>query len=229
MGIAENIAGVRERIAGYCEKAGVAAGSVALVAVSKTMGEDRIREAYDAGLRVFGENRVQEWKEKSGNLPADIKWNLIGRLQTNKVKYIINKGVYLLHALDRLSLAEELQKQCERHDTAIDTLVQLNLAKEDTKAGIYEEELDGFLEAAARMDRVRIKGVMTIGPLGGGERETRSVFAQAKRIYDRMRARDPGVEHLSMGMTGDFGWAILEGSNMVRVGAAIFGERKQKT
>jgi pyridoxal phosphate enzyme (YggS family) len=228
MGIKENIAAVRGRIAAYCERAGVDASAVELVAVSKTMDAERVAEAYAAGLRSFGENRVQEFLEKSEKLPEDIQWNLIGRLQTNKVKYIINKGIYLLHALDRVALAEELQKQCERRGACVDALVQLNLAKEDTKAGLYAEELDGFLETVARMDRIHIRGVMTIGPMGGDEGETRDVFARAKRIYDRMRAQMPDIDCLSMGMTGDFGWAILEGSNMVRVGAAIFGERVQK-
>jgi len=227
--IARNIEEVYEQIGNYCHKAGIDPSGVELVAVSKTVGGDKVQEAYDAGMRMFGENRVQEFVAKSAALPGDIKWNLIGQLQTNKVKYIINQGVYLLHSLDRMALAEALEKQCEKCGTHIDALIQVNLTKENTKSGLYEEELDGFLEDISHMERLRIKGIMTIGPTFGGESETRGVFARAKRLFDRLKNDIPGAEYLSMGMTGDFGWAILEGSNMVRVGTAIFGERKTKT
>ncbi len=224
-GIDGNIEKVLGEISEYCGKAGVPDGSVHLVAVSKTVDAGKIREAYDAGLRMFGENKVQEFVKKSEELPKEIKWNLIGQLQTNKVKYIINKGVFLLHSLDRLSLAQAIQKQCDREGASLDALIQLNLTHEETKAGLDETELDSFLEELEKLDKIRVRGIMTIGPTFGDEKEIRTVFARAKRIYDDIGRQLPDIQYLSMGMSHDFGWAILEGSNMVRVGTAVFGER----
>jgi pyridoxal phosphate enzyme (YggS family) len=223
--VRRNIEAVREKIAAYAARAGVRPDSVELVAVSKTMPAERVREAYGAGLRVFGENRVQEFLEKREILAKDIKWNLIGRLQTNKVKYIIDKKIFMLHALDRASLAETLQKQCAAKGVWIDALIQLNLSREETKAGLYAGEVDEFMDLLSGMDRIRLRGVMTIGPNTDDESRVRAVFAQARDIYGRLAAQVRGFDYLSMGMTHDFGWAILEGSNMVRVGAAIFGQR----
>lgn len=225
MNLEQNISDVEEKIEKYCLKAGVKRDYVKLIAVSKTVGWEVVKEAYGDGLRAFGENRVQEYLDKSKKLPDDIEWNIIGQLQRNKVKYIINNNIFLLHSLDRLSLAEELQAQCLKHDKYIDALVQLNLTGEETKSGLPESELNGFLDAIAPLNRVRVKGIMTIGPTFGDEAEIRADFALAKRIFDRLKDSMPNIQYLSMGMTGDFGWAILEGSNMIRVGTAIFGHR----
>jgi len=229
LSIKDNVKLVMDEISGYCKRAGVSETEVELVAVSKTVGADKIQEAYDAGLRMFGENRVQEFVKKSEELPKEIKWNLIGQLQTNKVKYIINKGIFLLHSLDRTVLAQALQKRCEMDDMCIDVLVQVNLTKEDTKSGIGENGVGGFLEELEKLDRINVKGLMTIGPTFGNEKEIREVFARAKKIYDNMKGQLPDIKYLSMGMSHDFGWAILEGSNMVRVGTAIFGSRNYTT
>jgi len=223
--IRQNIESVLEKIAVYCRKAGVPEGSVDLVAVSKTVTADKIKEAYDAGLRMFGENRVSEFVQKSGNLPEEIKWNLIGQLQTNKVKYIIDKSIYLLHSLDRVSLAKKLQTQCEKRDTEVNALIQLKLTREETKSGVDEDKMDDFLEELEAFDRIKVKGIMTMGPAFGEEKEIRDVFAKARNIFDKISSRLTGMEHLSMGMSQDYGWAILEGSNMVRIGTAVFGDR----
>lgn len=225
MSITENIMRVRGQIDSFETKAGVPNGSVELIAVSKTMPADKIQEAYDAGQRSFGENRVQEFLSKQEELPKDIRWNLIGRLQTNKVKYIISKDVYLLHSLDRIDLAKVLQQKLDAQGARLDALVQLNLSREDTKSGIYEEDLDAFMQALAAFPAITVKGFMTIGPMVGGEKEIREVFRRAKGIYDRFAAQSAAFQYLSMGMSHDFEWAIMEGSNMVRVGSAVFGER----
>ena len=228
MDLACNIKQVQEKIEGYARKAGVPAAGITLVAVSKTVDTDVVRQAYNLGLRTFGENRVQEFLRKSEVLPKDINWNLIGQLQTNKVKYIIDNGVDLVHSLDRLSLAQELQKECDKKGAFIDALVQVNIAREDTKSGLYLEEVDDFFERIADYDKIRIRGFMTIAPYTDDHAYLRKIFAQAKALYDHWKPSFKGFDYLSMGMSGDYGDAILEGANMVRVGTAIFGERIYK-
>ncbi|MEA4854473.1 MAG: YggS family pyridoxal phosphate-dependent enzyme [Christensenella sp.] len=225
MSLQENIESVQERIAQYEAKAGVPENSVQLVAVSKTVDTQTVREAYDLGLRMFGENRVQEFLRKSEELPKDIDWNLIGQLQTNKVKYIINNKIALLHSLDRLSLAQELQTECVKKDASIETLVQVNIAKEDTKSGLYIEDVEAFFEEIKDFDRIHVRGFMTIAPFTDDRVYLRKVFAAAKKLYDLWKPSFERFDTLSMGMSGDYGEAILEGANMVRVGSAIFGAR----
>ena len=225
MSIAENLERVRERMAASCEKAGVPAGSVTLVAVSKTVGNEAIMEAYEAGQRDFGENRVQEYVRKAESLPADIRWNLIGHLQTNKAKYIIGPDIYLLQSLDRLELAEVLEKYCAARDVRLRVLVQVNLSREETKSGVYKEDLAEFLGDLSAYSHLDLKGLMTIGPHTDDEKAIRAVFAEAKALFDRLACQVPSFEFLSMGMSSDYELAILEGSNMVRVGTSIFGAR----
>ena len=202
-------------------------GSITLVAVTKTKPVHMIREAYDAGLKCFGENRVQEYLEKKDELPADVKWNLIGRLQTNKVKYIIN-NIWMLHSLDRLSLAEEIQKQCEKSDCTLNALLQVNVAGEDTKTGFSPEEVMGAAETIAKMKRIKILGLMTIAPYTDDKDVLRKIFAKTKRLYDKIAdEKFEGFDFkvLSMGMTNDYCEAVKEGANMLRIGSAIFGDR----
>lgn len=225
MQISDNIKRVCEEIEYYSKKAWGSEDAVDLIAVSKTVAADKIEQAYNAGLRMFGENKVQEYVKKSENLAKDIKWNIIGQLQTNKVKYIIEKNIYLLHSLDRLSLAEELQRQCKKYNKTINALVQVNISGEQTKAGVSPEEVEAFFEELSCFDSIKIKGIMTIGPNTDDEVSIRNSFARTKVIYDKMAGQIEGMEYLSMGMSHDFAWAIQEGSNMVRVGSAIFGER----
>ena len=228
MELAQNIEKVQENIEDYARQAGVPADGIRLVAVSKTVDTDVVQKAYGLGLRTFGENRVQEFLRKREALPKDIKWNLIGQLQTNKVKYIIDNGVELVHSLDRLSLAQALQKECDKKGAFIDALVQVNVAKEETKSGLYLEEVDDFFEKIADYDKIRVRGFMTIAPYTDDRAYLRNIFAQTKALYDRWKPSFESFDYLSMGMSGDYGEAILEGANMVRVGTAIFGERIYK-
>lgn len=225
MSIAENLEKVRAQIADSCEQAGVPADSVTLVAVSKTVGDEAIMQAYDAGQRYFGENRVQEYVRKAEALPKDIRWNLIGHLQTNKVKYIIGPNIFLLQSLDRMELAEMLEKYCALRDVRLRVLIQVNLSREETKSGVLKEDLAEFLGNLSACSHLELKGLMTIGPHTEDEKAIRCVFAEAKTLFDRLACQVPSFEYLSMGMSDDFELAILEGSNMVRVGTSIFGAR----
>jgi pyridoxal phosphate enzyme (YggS family) len=223
--IKQNLEELYQRTGLCAEKAGKKREDITLVGVSKTKPAEMLRQAYDAGLRQFGENRVQEYLDKQDKLPGDICWNLIGQLQTNKVKYIIDKNIFLLHSLDRTSLAEEIQKQCIKHDKTLDVLMQVNISREQTKSGFFEEETNAFLEGFDKYDRINLKGLMTIAPFVDDEKTIRGVFEKTRRIFERIAAYREGFTYLSMGMSGDFEWAILEGANMIRVGSAIFGER----
>ena len=223
--VADNLKRVRDSIAETCIASGRPVDSVDLIAVSKTVDVAAIREAYAAGQRAFGENRIQEWRRKTAELPEDVQWNIIGHLQTNKAKYIIKTDTVLLQSLDRIDLVRDLESLCERHDRVISALVQLNLSREATKSGLYPEDLPRFLDEAANCPRVHLCGLMTIGPNTDNETRIREVFSQAKRIYDDLSLVMPNFCCLSMGMSHDYRLAIWEGSTMVRVGTAIFGAR----
>ncbi len=225
--IKDRILKVLSNIEACAGKAGSDPADITLVAVTKTKPVSMLREAYDAGLKCFGENRVQEFLEKKDQVPLDVRWNLIGRLQTNKVKYIIN-NIWMLHSLDRISLAREIQKQLEKRDGTMDALLQVNVAGEDTKAGFLPEEVMGAAEEIAQFARIRIRGLMTIAPYTSDKGYLRKVFAQTKKIYDKIadeKIEGFDLKYLSMGMSNDYCEAVLEGANMVRVGSAIFGDR----
>jgi pyridoxal phosphate enzyme (YggS family) len=225
--IKDRIQDVLSNIEACAQKAGRDPADITLVAVTKTKPVSMIREAYDAGLKCFGENRVQEFLEKKDQLPLDVRWNLIGRLQTNKVKYIIN-NIWMLHSLDRISLARELQKQLEKRDGTMDALLQVNVAGEESKSGFSPEEVMRAAEEIALLARIRIRGVMTIAPYTGDKEYLRKVFAQTKKIYDKIadeKFEGFDLKYLSMGMSNDYCEAVLEGANMLRVGSAIFGDR----
>ncbi len=225
MSIAQNIVLVQQKIENAAQKAGVSADCIQLIAVTKTVDEERIMQAYHKGLRHFGENRVQEFLRKKEILPKDIAWNLIGQLQTNKVRYIIDDNLVLVHSLDRLELANELQKECLKKDAYVQALVQLNISNEASKSGLHEHEIEDFFCRVQALDRIRIRGFMTIGPNTDDEKEIRGVFAKTWRVFDTYRSGKAGFDILSMGMSGDYEAAIAEGANMVRVGSAIFGDR----
>ena len=227
MDLRSNIEEVQQKIAKYAAQAGISAEDIRLVAVSKTVDIETIQAAYDLGLKTFGENRVQELVRKKEVLPADVRWNLIGQLQTNKVKYIIN-NVELVHSLDRLALAKALQQECEKKQTVVEALVQVNIAKEETKSGLFEEEVEKFFEEISEFDRIHIRGFMTIAPFTDDRAYIRKVFARTKTLFDVWKPHFPKFDTLSMGMSNDYGEAILEGANMVRVGSAIFGARNYK-
>lgn len=221
-----NLAEVRRRIQEAAERAGRSAGEIQLVAVTKTVEVDKIKQIIGQGVKVLGENRVQEMLSKMPQFPGDIQWHMIGHLQRNKVKYIVGR-VSMIQSLDRWSLAEEIQKRAEKKDVAVPVLVQVNLAGEDTKFGLAGNEVLDFLTDVARLDKIRVKGLMTIAPYVQDPEEVRPVFREMRHLADNLRGKIPGVsmDYLSMGMTNDFEVAIEEGANMVRIGSALFGPR----
>lgn len=201
--------------------------SISLLAVSKTASVAAILQAYQTGQRDFGENRVQEWREKVDLLPADCRWHLIGRLQTNKVKYLDSR-VALIHSLDRYELLVKLDERGAKIDRVFPALVQVNVAHDENKAGLEPEELKDFLWAVGDHPHVQVKGLMTIGALNASREETGGFFRRLRELKDAYKNSDiKNVElyHLSMGMSRDFDLAIREGATIVRIGRQIFGER----
>ena len=200
---------------------------VTLIAVSKTKPVSMIQEAYDLGIRDFGENKVQELVDKYDQLPKDIRWHLIGHLQRNKVKYIVDKA-YLIHSVDSLRLAEEIEKEAEKKDVDVNILVQVNAANEETKFGIDLVESIELVKQISMLDRVKIQGLMMIAPATDEPESIRYYFAEMKQLsidIERLNIDNVNMYVLSMGMSGDFETAIEEGASMVRIGTSIFGER----
>jgi len=200
--------------------------NVSLITVSKTRAVEEILEAYNAGAREFGENKVQELCNKYEELPKDIKWHLIGHLQRNKVKYLVDK-VYLIHSLDSIRLLDEIEKQFSSKGKVANALIQINIGKEDSKTGVILEDLQGLIEACERCNSVKIKGLMATIPIGD-EESCRYFFKEMKKVYEKLRENtynNINMEVLSIGMTGDYDIAIEEGSNMIRIGEGIFGKR----
>ncbi len=218
---------IRERMSAAARRAGRDPADVKLIAVSKTVDPDRIRKALEWGIADLGENRVQELCDKADILDGGFRWHLIGHLQTNKVKYIIDK-VGMIHSLDRMELAEEIQKRAEKAGRVVEALVQVNVAAEDTKFGISPEEALGFIRNVAEMGNIKIKGLMTIAPLAESPEEVRWVFAGLRKLLIDIRKENIDnidMDCLSMGMSNDFEVAIEEGATMVRIGTALFGKR----
>ena len=199
---------------------------VTLVAVSKTKPASKIQEAYDAGHRIFGENKVQELCEKWEVLPKDIQWHMIGHLQRNKVKYLAG-FVHLIHGVDSIRLLREIQKQGAKHNRVISCLLQVHIAKEDTKFGFSEEELLDVWnsELQKELSHVKICGLMGMATFTENQQQVRDEFAYLKKIFDQLKHTHPELNTLSMGMSGDYQIAIEEGSTMVRIGSSIFGVR----
>lgn len=199
---------------------------ISLVAVSKTKPVADILEAYEAGQRIFGENKVQEMVEKYDNLPKDIQWHMIGHLQKNKVKYMAH-FVTLIHGIDSIKTLREINKQAKKNDRVIDCLLQAKIAKEESKFGMSFEEIETFIGSAQHKEltNVRIKGLMGMASLTDNEEEISSEFKGLKDLFDRLNDTGAGLDTLSMGMSGDYELAIANGSNMIRVGSAIFGAR----
>ena len=223
----ENLAKVEENIQAACDRAGRKREEVTLIAVSKTKPVEMLQEAYDLGVRVNGENKAQELASKYEVLPKDIHWHMIGHLQTNKVKYIIDKAE-LIHSVDSLKLAETIEKEAAKHDLIADILVEVNVAEEESKFGMKMEEVIPFVEKVSAFPHVRVIGLMTIAPFVEDPEENRSIFADLHKLYIDIKKKniDNGtVSILSMGMTNDYEVAIEEGATMVRVGTGIFGAR----
>ncbi|WP_099203111.1 YggS family pyridoxal phosphate-dependent enzyme [Miniphocaeibacter massiliensis] len=201
---------------------------ITLIAVSKTVDSKRVLEAYECGQIDFGENKVQEITKKYEEINnEEISLHMIGHLQTNKVKYLINK-VKLIQSLDRKSLLKELEKRGRANNSTFNCLIELNLAKEETKTGLHEESLEDLLNEVEKCEFVKVKGLMTVAPFLEDLEEVRVYFKQMKQIYDKLSKREfknISMEILSMGMSHDYKIAIEEGSNMVRIGTSIFGKR----
>ena len=223
----ENLESVEEKIQEACKKSGRNREDVTLIAVSKTKPVETLQEAYDLGVRVFGENKVQELTEKYDSLPKDIHWHMIGHLQRNKVKYIIDK-VDLIHSVDSIRLAETIDKEAQKHDLIANILVEVNVAKEESKFGLMPEEVDGFIDEIAKLTHIQVKGLMTIAPFVENPEKNRTVFADLRKLsvdIAKKNVDNVNVSILSMGMTNDYEVAVEEGATMVRVGTGIFGAR----
>ena len=197
-----------------------------LVAVSKTKPVEDILEAYEIGIRNFGENKVQELVDKYDKLPKDISWHLIGSLQTSKVKYIVGK-VTLIHSLSSIKLLEKIELEYGKKGMVADVLIQVNIGREASKSGALEEDLDGLIQAVERCENVKVKGIMVIIPKGNDD-ENRYYFKKSFEIFKELKNniyKNISMEILSMGMTHDYKIAIEEGSNLIRIGTGIFGAR----
>lgn len=228
MSIAENLEGIRQRIAQAAVKAGRDPNAVRLVAVSKTKPAAAIAEAFECGQVIFGENYVQELVSKAPELPKDISWHFIGHLQSNKVRQIAGL-VSMIHSVDRLSLAHEINRQWSMLGKTCDVLVQVNISREETKSGTSSDELLELVKEIAALSHVRVKGLMTMPPFFDDPEAARPYFKALNDLARQVEAAQiPGVEmqELSMGMSGDFEAAIAEGATLVRVGSALFGERE---
>ncbi len=225
--IENNLRNVKARIKRAAEKSGQKPEDIALVAVTKTVAPERIKALLSLGVCDLGENRVQEMCGKYDILYGMCRWHLIGRLQTNKVKYILDK-VSLIHSVDRLALADELQKRAEKLQKQVDILVQVNVSGELSKAGIEAGNALAFLKELSYRENLKVRGLMTIAPYFKNPEDTRYVFRRLRKLFIDIKEENINnidMDYLSMGMSNDFEIAIEEGSNMVRIGTAIFGPR----
>ena len=228
MSVAENLKTIRERVDAACERAGRRPEEVALIAVSKTKPLSMLQEAYEAGARDFGENKVQEILEKYPEMPEDARFHMIGHLQTNKVKQVVGKAV-LIHSVDSLHLAEKIEQEAAKRDLTADILLEVNVAREESKFGLMLEEVIPLLEEVKNLPHVRVRGLMTIAPNVENPEENRKHFKKLYQLYVDIKRKniDNGtMSVLSMGMTGDFEVAVEEGATMIRVGTGIFGSRQ---
>lgn len=230
--ISENLKSIRTRIDRACNRAGRDPSSVTLVAVTKTFPADVMSIAVRAGLQDFGENYVQELLEKRALLTNEpIRWHFIGHLQTNKVKYIAD-WITLIQAVDTLGLVKEIDKRAERARRVIDCLVEVNTTVESSKFGLVPGDVPEFVQSAKECAHIRIAGLMTIGPFLPDPEGSRPMFRRLRQLRDELGAlgqTNVRMEHLSMGMTGDFEVAIEEGATIIRLGTALFGPRAKKT
>ena len=227
MSITENLSMVENKIATACKRAGRERDEVKLIAVSKTQPVEAIREAIEYGINSFGENRVQELREKTEIIKDNLDWHLIGHLQTNKVKYVVGK-VSLIHSLENIRLAEALDKEAAKLGITVDVLAEINVAKEASKFGVNPEDAENFIREVSKFPNINIKGLMTVAPYTDISEENRKYFRQLKKIMVDLNSKNihnVSMNVLSMGMTGDYEVAIEEGATLVRVGTGIFGSR----
>jgi pyridoxal phosphate enzyme (YggS family) len=226
--VAENVETIRNRIRDVCSRCGRRPEDVLLVGVSKTFGVDSIQKAVDSGLFDIGENYAQELLQKHTRLGDDrIRWHFIGHLQSNKVKYVV-EYVHLIHSIDNDRVAEELQKRAERAGRVIDVLIEVHTTDEATKYGVQPAETLSLVKRISKFSRLRVRGLMTMGPFSDDPNDSRPSFRQVAELKERISREgieNVAMQHLSMGMTHDFEVAVEEGATIVRIGTAIFGNR----
>lgn len=223
----DNFEEVEKKIQAACDRSGRRREDITLIAVSKTKPVDMLKEAYDFGTRIFGENKVQEITEKYDALPRDISWHMIGHLQRNKVKYIIDKVDYI-HSVDSVRLAETIEKEAAKHNLTVKILVEVNVAGEESKFGLSPEEVLPFIEEISKFSHIQVCGLMTIAPFVENPEENRPYFSRLRKLsvdIDSKKVNNVNMSMLSMGMTNDYEVAIEEGATMVRIGTGIFGAR----
>lgn len=226
--IKDNLAIVHQNIRKACESADRNTDEVTLIAVSKTKPVSMLTEAYACGCRDFGENKVQELTSKYEVMPKDIRWHMIGHLQTNKVKYIVDK-VCLIHSVDSLKLAQEISVQAVKKQVNVSILIEVNMAGEETKFGVKPQETEALIREISLLPGISIKGLMTIAPYVEDAEDNRQYFKQLKQLAVDISYKNidnVSMSILSMGMTGDYVTAVEEGASCVRVGTGIFGERQ---
>ncbi|SRR5699024_10275289 len=225
--VADNLRQVQKNIEKACLTVGRDPAEVTLIAVSKTKPVPLLQEAYEAGARCFGENKVQEIMDKYPLLPSDIRWHMIGHLQRNKVKYIVDKAA-MIHSVDSLRLAQTIEQEAAKRGVRVPVLFEVNVAQEETKFGLKTEEVLPLVQAVAEFPHVEICGLMTIAPYVNNPEDNRGIFRELKKLSVDIAAKNINnvtMSVLSMGMTGDYEVAVQEGATMVRVGTGIFGER----
>ena len=225
--IRENIIAIEEKIQSTCNLSCRKREDVKLIAVSKTKPIEMLQQAYDCGCRDFGENKVQELVDKYDKMPKDIRWHMIGHLQRNKVKYIVDK-VYLIHSVDSLRLAEEISKEAVKKNVTVSILIEINVAEETSKFGTTAKEAVSLVEEIAKLPNITVKGLMTIAPFVENAGNNRMIFRTLKELSVDIAGKNidnVSMNILSMGMTNDYEVAIEEGATHIRVGTAIFGER----
>jgi len=223
----ENLKDVEDRVARACARAGRSRDDVLLIAVSKTKPVEMIDEIYQEGVRDFGENHPQEIRDKFPQLPEDIRWHMIGHLQTNKIKYVIDRAC-MIHSVDSFHLAEAISKAAVKSSLIMPVLIEVNMAGEASKSGVAPEDTEALIRQAAQLPGIHIEGLMTIAPYTENPEENRIYFREMKKLNVDIGAKNidnVNMCHLSMGMTGDYEVAIEEGATMIRVGTGIFGER----
>ena len=228
MDLASNIKEVNERIEKAAKRSGRNIGDIRLVAVTKQVEAERIIEAARLGLDTFGENYAQELRDKHETVEkavnGGVKWHFIGRLQRNKVKYLIGK-VELIHSLDSVSVAEELNKRAGDAGIRMPVLIEVDTGGEETKGGVDMNEVEGFIDRLEDLDHIEVKGLMTMPPFFDEPEKARRYFVELRELRDNLKGKFPGLKELSMGMSGDFEVAVEEGATIVRIGTAIFGAR----
>ncbi len=225
--IAENLAHIHAVMAEAAQKSGRKMEDVTLIVVSKTIDVPRIKEAVEAGETVLGENRVQEIMDKYEEMGPEVHWHLIGHLQTNKVKYIIDK-VDMIHSVESFRLAEEISKRAQQKGVTMDILLEINMAEEESKFGLKAEETEEMVRQIAVLPNLRIRGLMTVAPFVENPEENRIYFRKMKELLvdiNQKKIDNVNMDVLSMGMTNDYAIAIEEGATMVRVGTGVFGAR----